>query len=115
MYSVIESLYLVFFFQYYLDSSLKCFCTKEVTKGSVYACQFSEDGGWYRVRVESFGDSGSVSVRYIDYGNTELVPIWRLRPLDGKFLKTAALASDCLMVFYLLMETCIEIVSGVAV
>jgi Tudor domain len=80
-------------FQHYSNSSTTCPCSGELTEESVYACQFSEDDGWYRVRVESLGADGCVSVRYVDYGNTELVSRRRLRLLEDKFLTKISLAS----------------------
>lgn len=51
--------------------------------GFVYAVN-SDDGNWYRGRVENFDDA-TATVFYVDYGNTENVSFNVIRALDSEF------------------------------
>jgi staphylococcal nuclease domain-containing protein 1 len=54
--------------------------------GSLVLAQFSGDGLWYRGHVEAVVVAGAkkdARVFFIDFGNSELVPIGRVRPLTG--------------------------------
>jgi len=73
-------------FQHYSNPSIAHPSTEQLAIGLYFACQYSEDNGWYRVQIESFKKNDLVIVRYIDYGNTEVVSMSRLRPLDKDFL-----------------------------
>lgn len=41
-------------------------------RGDLCAAKFTEDEEWYRAKIESIGSGGKVTVRYIDYGNSEV-------------------------------------------
>lgn len=41
-------------------------------RGDLCAAKFSEDEEWYRAKIESMS-GGKASVRYIDYGNSEVI------------------------------------------
>ena len=53
--------------------------------GDLCACQYMVDMLWYRAKVEA-DNNGGFDIRYVDYGNTETVPMSRLSILDNKFL-----------------------------
>lgn len=55
--------------------------------GLVCSAQFSADQQWYRARVRRLIGSQSAEVLYLDYGNSETLPLSRLRPLPEKFTK----------------------------
>ncbi|KAJ9192278.1 hypothetical protein DTO164E3_8417 [Paecilomyces variotii] len=51
--------------------------------GDFVAAQFSEDHEWYRARIRrNDREKKQAEVLYIDYGNSEVLPWSRLRPLD---------------------------------
>jgi disulfide oxidoreductase YuzD len=62
--------------------------------GSFYASQFSEDMEWYRVVIEAIYPNGTLCVRYVDYGNKEVVPASNIRELDSRFLTQPRMVSD---------------------
>nr|QBI71280.1 ebna2 binding protein P100 [Orthoderella ornata] len=53
-------------------------------KGELCAAKFSEDGEWYRARVEKVSGN-NVSVFYVDYGNREVVDITKCAALPSAF------------------------------
>ena len=65
-----------------------------VTMGSIVAAQYSEDESWYRAKVISVDDD-SVSVLFIDYGNSEAVAMEKIQPIDNQFLSLPAQAIHC--------------------
>eukprot|EP00019_Armaparvus_languidus_P012782 CAMPEP_0168583322 /NCGR_PEP_ID=MMETSP0420-20121227/2499_1 /TAXON_ID=498008 /ORGANISM="Pessonella sp." /LENGTH=915 /DNA_ID=CAMNT_0008617959 /DNA_START=61 /DNA_END=2805 /DNA_ORIENTATION=- len=54
-----------------------------VRKGDLLLGQFTVDDTWYRARVEDVLDDNRFAVRYVDYGNAEVLPRSRLRPLPA--------------------------------
>ncbi|XP_063688018.1 tudor domain-containing protein 1-like [Bolinopsis microptera] len=65
-----------------------------VTTGDLVCCKFTLDGFWYRARVQET-DNASANVLYIDYGNSELVPVSSLRRLKTQFTHCPAMAIQC--------------------
>ena len=65
-----------------------------VTMGTIVAAQYSEDESWYRAKVISVDDD-SVSVLFIDYGNSEAVTMEKIQPIDNQFLSLPAQAIHC--------------------
>jgi len=54
--------------------------------GNFVLAQFTEDQGWYRAVITKILQGGSkAEVRYIDYGNTETLPVSELRCLPPEF------------------------------
>ncbi|KAJ3191082.1 hypothetical protein HK101_008094 [Irineochytrium annulatum] len=53
--------------------------------GEHVAAKFSVDDAWYRAKVTAINDDKTISVVFIDYGNSETLKNNRLRPLDGRF------------------------------
>ncbi|CAB4010147.1 Hypothetical predicted protein [Paramuricea clavata] len=49
------------------------------TAGKVCCAKCEDDGNWYRAKILSFTDRDGVEVLYVDYGNTEIVPVTNLR------------------------------------
>lgn len=52
--------------------------------GDPCCAQFSEDGCWYRAEVVNTSSKG-VTVHYIDYGNSETLPLNKIKKLIPKF------------------------------
>ena len=65
-----------------------------ISVGDVCCAQFSEDNQWYRAVVEDNTD-GALTVRFIDYGNTETFPISRTKILKDAFFSEPPLAVKC--------------------
>ena len=57
----------------------------EPQTGHLYAAQFTQDNEWYRVFVIQVMADGNVEVYYVDYGNREILPPSRLRPLVPQY------------------------------
>jgi len=49
--------------------------------------KFSLDSKWYRAEVISLESNGVATVVYVDYGNTESLPLSDLRKLLHRFLE----------------------------
>jgi len=62
-----------------------------VTIGCVYGARFSEDGLMYRAVVEDVEES-KVWVRYMDYGNRELIDVREMVNLPEKMARRPAAA-----------------------
>ena len=54
-------------------------------ENSLCAAHFAESGDWCRAFITEVFIDGSVHVHYLDYGNTEMVPLVRVRPLLQQF------------------------------
>ena len=81
-------------FEYFEPLSHQQEQLSEPSVGEFCAAKFSLDDGWYRAKVvEVKGDS--VSVFYIDYGNSETLSLSRLKVLDSKFQSLASQAIEC--------------------
>ena len=52
--------------------------------------QFSADGKWYRSKVIDITSSGVVEVLYVDYGNSESLPLDSVCKLLHRFLPMPA-------------------------
>ncbi|KAJ8968977.1 hypothetical protein NQ317_001098 [Molorchus minor] len=65
-------------------------------EGLLYSVH-SEDGNWYRGRVNSFDDEHATVV-YIDYGNSEKVVFSSLRELNDNFLEICTLCVQVIVV-----------------
>lgn len=57
--------------------------------------QFSGSSDWCRAFVESVTLDGSVHVHYLDYGNSEVLPLSQVRPLAKDFQKFPPMALKC--------------------
>lgn len=64
---------------------------ENIGEGLVILAQFTEDDCWYRSRVIS-KTSDVVKVVFVDYGNTEELPISRLSPITSSLCKQPAQA-----------------------
>ncbi|KAF9978105.1 hypothetical protein BGZ73_003677 [Actinomortierella ambigua] len=63
----------------------------------VVSAKFTEDNQWYRAKVLRSVDAKSVEVIYIDYGNSESIPLARVRPLPPKFSTLPAQAQEAVL------------------
>lgn len=62
--------------------------------GMFCIANFSEDNGWYRAKVVAV-HSDSLEVLYIDYGNSEVIPLARAKALKPEFSSLPSQALHC--------------------
>jgi hypothetical protein len=58
----------------------------QLQTGLPCCAQYSEDQKWYRAKILSFSSS-LVEVMYVDYGNTDSVPLSSLKPIETSLVK----------------------------
>ncbi|NXW60985.1 TDRD1 protein, partial [Eurystomus gularis] len=63
--------------------------------GSVCCAQFTEDNLWYRAVIAACVSEDTAFVGYIDYGNFEVLPLTRLRPMIPELMDLPAQAITC--------------------
>uniref|UniRef100_A0A8C6JC26 Uncharacterized protein n=1 Tax=Melopsittacus undulatus TaxID=13146 RepID=A0A8C6JC26_MELUD len=63
--------------------------------GHVCCAQFTEDNHWYRATVVAYVSEEAVVAEYIDYGNSEVLPLTRLRPVIPRLMDLPAQAIRC--------------------
>ena len=78
----------------YDSMSAKELNVNSLSVGDVCCAQFSEDNQWYRAVVEE-NTANALTVRFIDYGNIETLPIDRTKVLKDAFLSEPPLAVKC--------------------
>ncbi|NXO12437.1 TDRD1 protein, partial [Oriolus oriolus] len=84
-----------------LNKSLSEYCQKTPPdvfgpeNGDPCCAFYSEDGNWYRAVVQNVTSDGTVRVSFVDYGNTEEVPLSNIRPISSSFLKLQFQAIKC--------------------
>ena len=54
--------------------------------GLLCVAKFTVDGTWYRAKIVDLKPSGLVTVLYVDYGNTESLPLSSVCKLLHRFL-----------------------------
>lgn len=62
---------------------------------SICVARNPSDGMWYRAKIMASHYSPLVDVRFIDYGQTQKVPLKDVRPVDPDFLRLNAQAFQC--------------------
>ena len=62
--------------------------------GDPCCAQFSEDGWWYRAMVMNSSPKG-VTIQYIDYGNSETLPVNKIKKLIPKFSDLPQQGIEC--------------------
>ncbi|XP_069127026.1 uncharacterized protein [Argopecten irradians] len=65
----------------------------KISEGMAVVAKFSEDEAWYRAVVESEGKT--ISVRFVDYGNTDSVAVESLRLPSASLMEVPAQAIYC--------------------
>ncbi|XP_050195341.1 tudor domain-containing protein 1 [Myiozetetes cayanensis] len=85
-----------------LEVSLNEYCGKfpsnpsfHPAAGNVCCAQFTEDNLWYRATVTAYASEDSVLVDYVDYGNSDCVPLTKLRPVIPALMNLPAQAIRC--------------------
>lgn len=67
----------------------------DIEVGVIYLAQYSVDAKWYRARVKAVKPAGLCDVHFIDYGNTEQIPVKFLRHAQPAFLQLHQQAFEC--------------------
>ncbi|NXR96415.1 TDRD1 protein, partial [Hypocryptadius cinnamomeus] len=85
-----------------LEVSLNEYCGKipsspsfRPAAGNVCCAQFTEDNLWYRAAVTAYASEYTVLVDYMDYGNSDSLPLTRLRPIIPSLMDLPAQAIRC--------------------
>ncbi|NXQ12103.1 TDRD1 protein, partial [Peucedramus taeniatus] len=85
-----------------LEASLNEYCGKIPSSpsfcpaaGNVCCAQFTEDNLWYRAAVTAYPSEDTVLVDYMDYGNSDSLPLTRLRPIIPSLMDLPAQAIRC--------------------
>ena len=66
--------------------------------GQLCCAKFSEDGMWYRARVDACLSLTSLGVHFLDYGNKEVVSVSNVRPFKRDFMHVPAQAIHCCLI-----------------
>ncbi|XP_041358070.1 tudor domain-containing 6-like [Gigantopelta aegis] len=77
--------------QYYSSSGSP---SSLVQKGTVCCAQFSDDDAWYRAVVEQVS-GGCATVRFVDFGNTDISSLKHLKILEPQFCEQPPFAFGC--------------------
>ncbi|KAL5010752.1 hypothetical protein ScPMuIL_013057 [Solemya velum] len=73
----------------------------KVEKGDLLLVKYTCDNSWYRARVKNVlgsnihSPSFKIEVQYMDYGNSEITTIDRVRKMQSKFLKSGDFLIEC--------------------
>lgn len=67
----------------------------DLVVGAPICALFAEDEKWYRAVIESIPSEFEVGVHFVDYGNSDVVLLSDVRPLDKKFLNLPMQAVHC--------------------
>ncbi|NXY00886.1 TDRD1 protein, partial [Pteruthius melanotis] len=85
-----------------LEASLNEYCGQfpsspsfRPAAGDVCCAQFTEDNLWYRAAVRAYASEDTVLVDYMDYGNSDSLPLTRLRPIIPSLMDLPAQAIRC--------------------
>ncbi|KAL1918675.1 uncharacterized protein VTP21DRAFT_2697 [Calcarisporiella thermophila] len=69
-------------------------------QGEVVSACFTADDQWYRARVRKiFSAEGKAEVVYVDYGNSETLPLSRIRPIPQQFTQLPHQAHEAVLSF----------------
>lgn len=66
-----------------------------VSVGQVCAAHYPADGNWYRSCITEIISSDKVVVKYVDYGNTEMVATGKVKAITPEFAKLPMQAVCC--------------------
>ncbi|CAG8450919.1 5228_t:CDS:10 [Acaulospora colombiana] len=66
----------------------------------IVGAQFTADNQWYRAKIKKLSsDKKSAEVVYIDYGNSETIPLSRIRSIPDNFKKLPAQSQEAVLSF----------------
>ena len=80
--------------RYYYDPSTPSLPVRPVL-GACCAALFDQDNLWYRASVVAHDGGDNIEVSFVDYGNTELVPLKNTRVLRSEFFLLPSQAVLC--------------------
>ncbi|CAG8709870.1 438_t:CDS:1, partial [Ambispora leptoticha] len=68
--------------------------------GEIVSAQFTQDDQWYRAKIKKYlPEKKTVEVIYIDYGNSETIPLSRVRPIPPNFLQLPPQSHEAMLSF----------------
>lgn len=73
-------------------SNLTPLLETELVVGRAVLSIFAEDQTWYRTRIDKIDDLNHITVTYIDYGNSEITDLTKIRDIPERFLYISPLS-----------------------
>ncbi|CAG8535934.1 16494_t:CDS:10 [Racocetra fulgida] len=87
-------------FGFYHKSTTAISNVDKIKAGQIVSAQFTEDDQWYRARIrKNIPEKESVEVVYIDYGNSETIPLSRIRSIPDNFKQLPPHACEAVLSF----------------
>ena len=77
--------------------ALTAVTAEAVQPGKAVVSVYSEDSCLYRAKVLTPSQAGSVEVQYVDYGNSEKVPVVNLKTIPTELLELPSQAIPCML------------------
>lgn len=78
-------------------STLKTSDLKDLNPGDLVQAEFSDDSSLYRAVVQEIHANTMALVEFVDFGNTAMTPISKLRRLDKFFLELPVYSTHCML------------------
>jgi hypothetical protein len=75
------------------DESIPTIVDPQVSSACVV--QYDEDNVWYHGQILKYCDPLGATVLFVDYGNTQLVPVKQIKSIEQNFRKQPPLAYQC--------------------
>ncbi|CAG8824298.1 27434_t:CDS:2, partial [Dentiscutata erythropus] len=68
--------------------------------GQIVSAQFTDDDQWYRAKIKKImNEKKSAEVIYIDHGNSEIIPLSRIRPIPDNFKQLPSQSQEAVLSF----------------
>lgn len=78
----------------YADKPSDCLALDQVCIGQPCCTLYSVDDLWYRAKITSI-DGDSIHVMFVDYGNSEMTSVGKLKAISAELLALPPLAYEC--------------------
>uniref|UniRef100_UPI0037E825A9 tudor domain-containing 6 n=1 Tax=Semicossyphus pulcher TaxID=241346 RepID=UPI0037E825A9 len=70
---------------------------KDVHPGDLVQAEFAEDSSWYRAVVREIHSNSKALVEFVDFGNTAIVPVSKIRRTPKSFLQLPLYSTHCML------------------